>query len=66
MKTKSAAKFTMRIGSLIDSDPNSYIGIYDKNGYLIGHEYGNQKSEIPMEETAQEVEVKNQNQLQLF
>jgi hypothetical protein len=65
-KKSKAAAFTMRIGSLIDENPSDYVGIYDKNGYLIRHEYANQKSEITQEQTEQEVEVKNENQLQLF
>ena len=58
--------FTMKIGSLIDENPMDYVGIYDKDGYLIGHEYNNVKTEIAQEVKTEEVEVKNLNQLNLF
>lgn len=62
---KNKAVFTMRIGSLIDANPLDYVGIYDKDGYLIGHERNGQNSII--EQQAEELiqEVKNENQLQL-
>ena len=63
---KNKAVFTMRIGSLIDSNPNDYIGVYDAKGNLIGHEYNGQQFALKLEVEEVEQEIKNEKQLSIF
>ena len=57
--------FRMKVASLIDENPFDYVGIYNADGNLIGHEYAGKLSLKEQETEELLEEVKNENQLQL-
>lgn len=55
----------MKVDSLFD-EAGTYVGIYNADGFLIGHEYGGNLSIKEPEAVEVEEEIINEHQLNLF